>query len=117
MPHRKLVRIGETPKLPTISEFLRDMATRQHDEIQRLKSEAMSGTLPDPTVAEKHHEELTPDPWQLHPVRVRKPKKKAASKKSAKTVKRAKVARSAKSKKTAAKPKLKKKTVAKRSRS
>jgi hypothetical protein len=82
MPHRRLVKIGEPPKPPTISQFLMDMAARQHDEIQRLKSEAASGILPDATVPEEHHEELTPDPWQLHPVRVKNSSKKRASKKA-----------------------------------
>lgn len=85
MPHRRLVRIGETPALPTISQFLTEMASRQHEEIERLKSEAKAGRLPDPTVQEEHHEELTPDPWQLHPVRV---KKAAARKKARKTAAR-----------------------------
>jgi hypothetical protein len=77
----------------------------------------MSGTLPDPTVPEEHNEELTPDPWQLHPVRtLRAKKKKASSKKAAKAVKRSKPLKAAKSKKTASKPKAKKKAVARRSK-
>ena len=91
MPHRKLVKIGETPTLPTISQFLNEMAARQHEEIQRLKSEALSGKLPDPTVPEEHHEDLTPDPWQLHPVRIKQPAKKTSRRKgSAKRSVRAK---------------------------
>ena len=85
MPHRKLVRIGETPTLPTISQFLKEMAVRQHEEIQRLKAEALNGTLPDPTVPEPEHDSLTPDAWQLHPVRVKRAARKAAAKKSAKS--------------------------------
>jgi hypothetical protein len=88
MPHRRLVKIGEPTSLPTISQFLKEMAARQHEEIQRLKSEALSGKLPDPTVPEEHHEDLTPDPWQLHPVRIKKSTKKSTAKKSKKLPKR-----------------------------
>ena len=90
MPHRKLVRIGETPTLPTISQFLKEMAVRQHEEIQRLKAEALNGTLPDPTVPEPEQDSLTPDAWQLHPVRVKRAARKAAAKKSAKSSSKAK---------------------------
>jgi hypothetical protein len=119
MPHRRLVKIGEPAALPTISQFLNDMAARQHDEIQRLKSEALSGVLPDPTVPEEHHEEITPDPWQLHPVRVKKSAKKksakkAGAKKAAKSSARAKSAKRNVVKKAAAKPKAKKKKPAKK---
>ena len=124
MPHRKLVRIGEPPTLPTISQFLTEMATRQFEEIQRLKSEALSGNLPDPTVPEEHHEELTPDPWQLHPVRVKKsPTKKKSSKSAkklatkAKTVKAKKSAKVRKAAKRSSKPAKKvAKNVARRSK-
>lgn len=102
MPHRKLVRIGETPTLPTISQFLNEMAARQHEEIQRLKAEALNGRLPDPTVPEPENDVLTPDAWQLHPVRVKRPPKKAATK------------RSAKSSKKARKPKVAKKVISKK---
>jgi len=81
MPNRRLVKIGENTPLPTISQFLNEMAIRQHEEVVRLKREALSGTLPDPTVPEEHHETLTPDPWQLHPVRRKKAPKKPAAKK------------------------------------
>jgi hypothetical protein len=104
MPHRKLVNIGDKVTLPTISQFLREMASRQHEEINRLKREASEGLLPDPTVPEEHHEQPTPDPWQLHPVRVKRaagkrtaakrtPKRKtakSAAKKKAKPLRRAK---------------------------
>jgi hypothetical protein len=118
MPHRRLVKIGEPPKLPTISQFLTDMATRQHEEIERLKSEAATGVLPDPTVPEKHYEELTPDPWQLHPVRIKKSAKKksvkkASAKKPTKTPSRAKASKTnkkvVKAKKAASKPGARKK--------
>jgi hypothetical protein len=119
MPHRKLVRIGETPTLPTISQFLKDMAVRQHEEIQRLKSEALSGELPDPTVPEADHDSLTPDPWQLHPVRVKRiPKKRATSKKSLKLSRASSRAKSAetkkKSTKASARPRAAKKVVKKK---
>jgi hypothetical protein len=115
MPHRRLVKIGEPVNLPTISQFLAEMATRQHEEIQRLKSEALSGVLPDPTVPEEHHETLTPDPWQLHPVRIRKSaSKKAKSSKSSKVPKRKatkakKAVKPKKVAKSASKPRSKKK--------
>lgn len=85
MPHRKLVKIGETPKLPTIEEFFRQMAERQHDEIRRLKAEVagqpLTGEL-DPHPGDPR--KPVPDPWLLHPVRVKTSaaKKKAAAKKS-----------------------------------
>ena len=118
MPHRRLVKIGVEPTLPTISQFLKEMAARQHEEIQRLKTEALSGTLPDPTVPEADHAELTPDPWQLHPVRITPLRKKASAKKSAKKTK-IKPSTAAKSKKVTKKakkqtPKAKKKTPAKK---
>jgi hypothetical protein len=111
MPHRKLVKIGEKVTLPTISQFLLEMATRQHEEIARLKSEALTGVLPDPTVPEEHHENLTPDPWQLHPVRIKKIATKRASVKSAakKKARSSKPVRRAKPSKTKTK-----KSVAKR---
>jgi adenylate kinase len=125
MPHRRLVKIGETPTLPTISQFLLDMASKQHEEIQRLKSEALSGKLPDPTVPEEHHEKLTPDPWQLHPVRLKKPAKKkpakkasvkkAGSKKAAKTSKKVVKTKKAASK-TGVRKKAAKKAVARKSK-
>ena len=107
MPHRKLVRIGEPSSLPTIAQFLSEMAARQHNEIQRLKSEALSGKLPDPTVPEEHHDELRPDAWQLHPVRI-KTAPRAGAKKSRKTSKSASGSnkpKSLRSKKTVPKPK------------
>jgi septal ring-binding cell division protein DamX len=116
MPHRRLVKIGEPPKLPTISQFLMDMAQKQHEEIQRLKTEAATGVLPDPTVPEEHHEELTPDPWQLHPVRIKKPaKKKAAKKPGAKKFAKspAKAKKVVKAKKAASKPVSRKKAAKK----
>ena len=83
MPYRKLVKIGETTPLPTISQFLGEMAQRQHEEIQRLKSEAFAGKLPNSAVPEEDHDELTPDPWQLHPVRIKKAPKKVSKKRVA----------------------------------
>jgi hypothetical protein len=97
MPYRKLVKIGETTPLPTISQFLSEMAQRQHEEIQRLKSEALAGKLPNSTVPEEHLDELTPDPWQLHPVRIKKAPKKATKKRVAS---KRKVARTSKSKRS-----------------
>ncbi len=104
MPHRRLVRIGETPALPTIAQFLTEMASRQHEEIERLKREAMEhGVTPHPMVAEATHDELTPDPWLLHPVRIKKAsskRKKSAKKAAKKTSKRAKPASRKQSKST-----------------
>ena len=91
MPHRKLVKIGDTPKLPTIEEFFKVMAERQREEIQKLKAEIAGH----PSTGENFSHPAdprtpVPDPWLLHPVRVKraaakKPsaKKKPAAKKSA----------------------------------
>ncbi len=73
MPHRRLVKIGEAPKLPTIQEFFVQMAERQNQEIRRLKAEVAgqpeSGDLqPHPTDSRIP----VPDPWLLHPVRVKR---------------------------------------------
>ena len=79
MPHRKLIQIGAPQKLPTIREFLTDMAERQRDEIRRLKAEALHGEgREQPQVKSSSPDKLEPDPWQLHPVRIQKtrPKRK-----------------------------------------
>lgn len=83
MPHRKLVKIGEEAQLPTIGEFFTQMAERQHEEIRRLKTEVADQPLmgelnPHPVDSRKP----VPDPWLLHPVRVKKSKtnKKTAAK-------------------------------------
>jgi len=80
MPHRKLVQIGAPPKLPTIREFLSEMAERQRDEIRRLKAEVLHGEAPEQTKNPQSDTKLVPDPWQLHPVRVKRtrPQKKLA---------------------------------------
>ncbi len=106
MPHRKLVKIGDSPKLPTIMEFFQDMAGRQSDEIRRLKAEIagqpLTGELaPHPEDSRKP----VPDPWLLHPVRIKRAAAKPAKKKAAKKT-------SARPKKTAKKKPAK----AKRSR-
>lgn len=86
MPHRRLVKIGDTPKLPTIQEFFTVMADRQRDEIRKLKAELagqpLDGDL-DPHPIDPRTP--VPDPWLLHPVRIKRApaKKKTAAKKSA----------------------------------
>ena len=91
------------------------MAARQFEEIQRLKTEALSGNLPDPTVPEENHQELTPDPWQLHPVRVKKSAAKKSAKKAAKKTRPIKAKKVAKTSKAAKRsPKPKKKTASKK---
>ncbi len=103
MPSRKLVKIGETPKLPTINEFFTGMAEQQHEEIQKLKQEIaglppLEGAKP----AKKDPRKPVSDPWLLHPTRIKRtPKKKKAPRKPGSTsVKRA-------SKKMARNPKRK----------
>jgi hypothetical protein len=101
-----LVKIGDTPKLPTIQEFFVQMAERQRDEIRKLKAELASQPLtgdldPRPEDSRKP----VPDPWLLHPVRI---KRAPAKKKSAKKV----VAK----KSSSIKKKTTKKTIAKKSR-
>ncbi len=86
MPNRKLVHIGEEPKLPTIAQFFGEMADRQHEEIERLKAEAArSSKRTKPTKAKKSSgKKVEPYPWLLHPVRkVKAARKKAAAKKGA----------------------------------
>ncbi len=116
MPHRRLVKIGETPKMPTVGEFLTAMASLQRDEIARLKAEALGRPAP-PEPDETPHDEIVPHPWQLHPVK--KPRKTAA-KKSTKTAKKKTAAKKVASKKSAKKvtkkKPAKKKSAAKKSR-
>jgi len=78
MPHRKLIQIGTPQKLPTIREFLTEMAERQRDEIRRLKAEVLHGEAPEQSEKPQSPTKLVPDPWQLHPVRIKKarPQKK-----------------------------------------
>ncbi len=100
MPHRRLVKIGETPKLPTIQQFFTDMANRQRDEIRKLKAELAGHTLTGELEAHPSDPRTpVPDPWLLHPVRVKRaaaakkhPKKAAPKKKTPSKTKR-KVAR------------------------
>ncbi len=80
-----MVNIGETPKLPTIQEFFTEMAERQHDEIRKLKAEIagrpLSGEVnPHPEDPRKP----VPDPWILHPVRIKPAKKKTPKKRAVK---------------------------------
>lgn len=85
MPHRRLVKIGDEPKLPTIQEFFTVMADRQRDEIRKLKAELagqpLDGEL-DPHPVDPRTP--VPDPWLLHPMRIKRApaKKKIAAKKS-----------------------------------
>ncbi len=92
MPNKRLVRIGEEPKLPTISEFFTEMAERQNEEIVRLKKEALdadantsSSTVKSTrkTTKAKSSKKVEPYPWLLHPVRkvsAKKARKKASTK-------------------------------------
>jgi len=79
MPHRKLVQIGAPQKLPTIREFLTEMAERQRDEIRRLKAEVLHGKSPKRAEEPQPDTKLVPDPWQLHPVRINKTRPKRRS--------------------------------------
>jgi len=74
MLHREgeLVIIGQPAKMPTIREFLEKMADEQGKDIERLKREAL-GTERRRQRRESPSDEISPDPWQIHPVR--KPRK------------------------------------------
>ena len=81
---RKLVNIGENPQLPTIQEFFTAMADRQHEEIRRLKEEV--GAVSSSGEASRQPRDPrkpVPDPWLLHPVRIKRgsSKKRTAAKK------------------------------------
>ncbi len=109
MTPRKLVNIGEKPELPTIHEFFTEMAERQHEEIRRLKSEVagqpLTGELkPHP----KDSRKPVPDPWLLHPTRIkRKPAQKKAAKKRSVSVAPKRTKKKSAVKKTARNPKRK----------
>jgi hypothetical protein len=70
MLHREgeLVLIGQPVKMPTIREFLEKMADEQGKDIERLKREAL-GTERRRQRRESPSDEISPDPWQIHPVR------------------------------------------------
>jgi hypothetical protein len=70
MLHREgeLVLIGQPAKMPTIREFLEKMADEQGKDIERLKREAL-GTERRRQRRESQSDEISPDPWQFHPVR------------------------------------------------
>lgn len=93
MPHRKLVKIGDTPKLPSIQEFFIQMADRQHEEIEKLKTEIAGHPSTGESISHPVDPRMpVPDPWLLHPVRVKRatakkkaPKKTATKKSGAKT--------------------------------
>ena len=101
MPHRKLVKIGDSPKLPTIQEFFQEMAVRQRDEIRRLKEE-IAGHAPKEATDFTKQDPSTPvpDPWLLHPTRTKRApaKKKTAKKKAASKKPQRKAAKKASSK-------------------
>jgi hypothetical protein len=84
MTPRKLVKIGEKLELPTIHEFFTEMADRQHEEIRRLKAEVAGQPLiGELTSHPKDPRKPVPDPWLLHPTRIKRtPGKKKAAKKS-----------------------------------
>lgn len=87
MPHRKLVQIGASPKLPTIAEFFKEMAGSQKDEISRLKREAQEAHQARDPLAPANGEpsppkKVAPYPWLLHPVK--KPKRKVSRKETKK---------------------------------
>ena len=84
MPHRKLVQIGASPKLPTIAEFFKEMANEQKNEIARLKREMLGAERPPDPLAPTEGkpskaEKISPYPFLLHPVK--KPKRKVSRKK------------------------------------
>jgi hypothetical protein len=64
----ELVLIGQPVKMPTIREFLEKMADEQGKDIERLKREAL-GTERRRQRRESQSDEITPDPWRIHPVR------------------------------------------------
>jgi hypothetical protein len=117
MPNRKLVKIGEDPKLPTIEEFFLDMAARQHDEIRKLKQEIAGHPLSgEPLVAPADPRKPVPDPWLLHPTRIKRApsKRKNAKKTASSTPKRKVSARRTAAKKTSPKKKSSSTTKGKR---
>ena len=85
MPNRKLVKIGANPKLPTIEEFFLDMAARQHDEIRKLKQEIAGNPISgEPLAAPADPRKPVPDPWLLHPTRIKRaPSRRKSAKKTA----------------------------------
>lgn len=85
MARKKLVNIGQQPEMPTIREFLVEMAERQGDEIRRLKAEALGEK---PSLAKRSlpddQDRISPDPWALHPVRETRPDTKKPTRTSRK---------------------------------
>jgi hypothetical protein len=115
MPHRKLVKIGEAAKLPTIQEFFTQMAEVQGEEIRRLKAE-IAGRSEDVVVKSvpKDPRKPVPDPWLLHPVRIKRAdKNKTGTKKAGK---KTAAKRATKSPKTSTKKKPIKRAKASRKR-
>ena len=106
MAKSKFVSIGQEPELPTILEFFTEMSERQGEEIRRLKEE-QGVPLRTPakarTLARKSHKRPVPDPWMLHPVRIKKAAKKKSAKKSVKKAAAKKSAPKKAAKKTAKK--------------
>ena len=107
MPNRKLVKIGENPELPTIEEFFLDMAARQYDEIRKLKQEIAGYPLSgEPTAPPADSRKPVPDPWLLHPTRIKRATaKRKVAKKSSSASRRMASTKKTKAKKTSQKKK------------
>jgi hypothetical protein len=67
MSQRKLVRIADTPGLPTIKDYFGMMAAGQAEEIRRLKLQS-AGKSPKKS-AKPPTDKAVPYPWLLHPTR------------------------------------------------
>jgi hypothetical protein len=94
MPHRKLVQIGQDPKppkLPTLSEYFRDLVQRQGEDIRLLKERAQA--LADARAerrAATSKKSIREESWRLHPVRATPSGKSAAKSHSATPAKKTK---------------------------
>ena len=90
MPHRRLVQIGKPAKpplppkdIPTISEYFRNLATKQGEDIRMLK-ERMTAESEAQSPRKRSDKKVREESWRLHPVvakkskaRKRTPKKKS----------------------------------------
>src|SRR6185312_16482147 len=94
MPHRKLVQIGQKPKLPaddklpTVFDYFRDLVKRQGEDIRLLKERALALAEEDAKrIAAARKKSIREESWRLHPVVAATDKKRPAAKK--RTAKRA----------------------------
>lgn len=85
MPARKLVQIGQTPPLPTVAEYFRDLALRQGEDIRVLKQRASEQS--ERRTQRASRKSVREEGWRLHPVvPASKPaKKRTAAKKRGST--------------------------------